>query len=62
MIWIVLKENSKLVLPNLTQLVKMKEEKVDGKVVLDCKALQTKLKEIRRWSKGLKSHITKKVF
>ena len=46
LIWITLKENSKLVLPNLTQLVEMKTEKKDGKVVLDCKKLKTKLNEV----------------
>jgi CRISPR-associated protein Csh2 len=43
LIWIVLKESSKLVLPNLTQLVKMEEEKVNGKVVLNCEILKNKL-------------------
>ncbi|WP_461634305.1 type I CRISPR-associated protein Cas7 [Labilibaculum euxinus] len=43
LIWIVLTESSKLVLPNLTQLVKMEEEKRDGKVVLDCSELSKKL-------------------
>ncbi len=45
LIWIELKEGSKLVLPNLTQLVEMKEEKSDGKVVLDCDMLKTKIEE-----------------
>ncbi len=45
LIWIVLKEGSKLVLPNLTQLVKMEEEKQDGRVVLDCTDLTVKSKE-----------------
>lgn len=45
LIWIVLKEDSKLVLPNLTQLVKMKEEKVDNKVVLDCLTLKNTTEE-----------------
>jgi len=40
LIWIVLKENSKLVLPNLTQLVKMKDQKDDGKVILNCEELK----------------------
>ncbi len=35
MIWVQLKENSKLVLPNFSQLIVMKEDKEDGKVVLD---------------------------
>ena len=45
LIWIVLKENSKLVLPNLTQLVIMNDEKKEGKVILDCLALKKKLSE-----------------
>lgn len=47
LIWITLVENSKLVLPNLTQLVEMKNEKEDGKVVLDCEKLNTKLSEVK---------------
>lgn len=35
LIWVQLNENSKLVLPNFTQLIGMKMEKQDGKVVLD---------------------------
>ena len=35
LLWVTLKENSKLVLPNFTQLLKMDKEKVDGKVQLD---------------------------
>jgi CRISPR-associated protein Csh2 len=42
LIWIELKEGSKLVLPNLTQLLTMQEEKEDGKVVLDCSKLTQK--------------------
>ena len=45
LIWIELNENSKIVLPNLTQLVKMADIKEDGKVMLDCKALNNKLSE-----------------
>ncbi len=40
LIWIVLKDGSTLVLPNLTQLVKMNNEKEDGKVILDCLELK----------------------
>lgn len=47
LIWITLKENSKLVLPNLTQLVEMKTEKQDGKVVLGCEKLKAKLAEVK---------------
>lgn len=43
LIWVQLKENSKLVLPNFTQLVKMKKEKNDHKVVLDCDLLKEEL-------------------
>lgn len=45
LIWIELNENSNLVLPNLTQLVKMKDEKENGKVVLDCQILKEKISE-----------------
>jgi CRISPR-associated protein Csh2 len=47
LIWITLKESSNLVLPNLTQLVDMKAEKHNGKVVLDCEKLKTKLAEVK---------------
>jgi CRISPR-associated protein Csh2 len=47
LIWIELKEVSKLVLPNLTQLVSLKDEKKDRKVVLDCGPLKEKLSEIK---------------
>ncbi len=47
LIWITLKEGSKLVLPNLTQMVSMNPEKKDGKVVLDCEKLKTKLTEAK---------------
>ncbi|ELR72968.1 CRISPR-associated protein, Csh2 family [Fulvivirga imtechensis AK7] len=41
--WVQLKEGSNLVLPNFTQLIKMEKEKVDGKVVLDCRLLKETL-------------------
>lgn len=47
LIWITLKEASKLVLPNLTQLVEMKAEKDEGRVVLDCEKLKNKLAEVK---------------
>jgi CRISPR-associated protein Csh2 len=40
LVWVTLKENSKLVLPNFTQLMKMEKEKVDGKVQLDLTELK----------------------
>ncbi len=41
LIWVTLKSESKLVLPNFTQLLKMSKEKVDGKVQLDLSDLKT---------------------
>lgn len=41
LIWVTLKENSKLVLPNFTQLIKMNKEKADGKVQLDLNGLKS---------------------
>lgn len=41
LIWVTLKENSKLVLPNFTQLMKMNKEKADGKVQLDLSELKS---------------------
>ncbi len=45
LIWVQLNENSKLVLTNFSQLITMKEEKEDGKVVLDLAYLSTELKK-----------------
>ena len=41
LVWVTLKPESKLVLPNFTQLMKMDKEKVDGKVQLDLSELKT---------------------
>ncbi len=41
LIWVKLKEASQLVLPSFLQLIKMNEEKKDGKVVIDLKQLST---------------------
>ena len=40
LIWVTLKPESKLVLPNFTQLMKMEKEKFDGKVQLDLSELK----------------------
>jgi len=40
LVWVTLKPDSKLVLPNFTQLMKMEKEKVDGKVQLDLSELK----------------------
>jgi len=41
LVWVTLNPDSKLVLPNFTQLMKMGKEKVDGKVQLDMSELKT---------------------
>jgi CRISPR-associated protein Csh2 len=41
LVWVTLNPESKLVLPNFTQLIKMGKEKVDGKVQLDLSDLKT---------------------
>jgi CRISPR-associated protein Csh2 len=42
LVWVILKENSKLVLPNFSQCIKLEKNKtVEGKVVLDCSELKT---------------------
>lgn len=41
LIWVTLNANSKLVLPNFTQLMKMGTEKIDGKVQLDLSLLKS---------------------
>lgn len=45
LIWVQLKENSKIVLPNFSSLVEMKNEKENGKVVLDLTELGKVLKQ-----------------
>lgn len=45
--WVQLKSSSKAVLPNFTQLIRMKDEKQDGKVVVDCAGLTSKLNELK---------------
>jgi len=40
LIWVTLKVDSKLVLPNFTQLMKLSKEKSDGKVQLDLSELK----------------------
>jgi CRISPR-associated protein Csh2 len=40
LVWVILKPESKLVMPNFTQLMKMCKEKVDGKVQLDLAELK----------------------
>ena len=47
LIWVRLKENSKLVLPNFSQLIQMKDEKMDGKVILDLSELSAKLERYK---------------
>lgn len=46
LIWVELKENSKLVLPNFNNLIVMKKEKREGKVVLDLAELTKVLKQV----------------
>lgn len=45
LVWVTLKPESKLVLPNFTQLMKLGKEKVDGKVQLDLSALKEVVQE-----------------
>ncbi len=45
LIWVQLKENSKVVLPNLSSLINMETGKKDGKVVLDLSGLSDVLKQ-----------------
>ncbi len=43
LVWVELKENSKIVLPNFTTLIDLKDEKKDGKYVYDFEKLTTEL-------------------
>lgn len=45
LIWVLLRENSKIVMPNFSSLVEMKNEKENGKVVLDLTELRKVLKQ-----------------
>ncbi|BDD11925.1 type I-B CRISPR-associated protein Cas7/Csh2 (plasmid) [Fulvitalea axinellae] len=46
LLWIQLKEDSRLVLPNIASLLVCEEEKVDGKVVYDCRKLSELLARV----------------
>ena len=45
--WVELKPDSKAVMPNFTQLVKINDEKAGDKVVIDCAALANRIKVIK---------------
>jgi len=45
LIWVQLKDSSKLVLPNFTQLIRIENKKRDGKVVLNLNDLKTELEK-----------------
>lgn len=47
LVWVQLKENSKIVLPNLTTLIKLEETKNDGKYVYDFAGLKTELERVK---------------
>lgn len=43
LVWVQLNKNSKIVLPNFTTLIKLEDEKTDGKYVYDFKELTAEL-------------------
>jgi CRISPR-associated protein Csh2 len=47
LIWVQLRKESRLVLPNFVEFIKMKEEKEDNKVVLDLSALKNELEKYK---------------
>ena len=47
LVWVELKENSKIVLPNFTTLIDLKDEKKDGKYVYDFEKLTTELAKFK---------------
>jgi len=47
LVWVQLKEDSKVVLPNFSQLIKLKEEKEDGKVVADLGELNSTIEKFK---------------
>lgn len=47
LVWVELKEGSKLVLPSFATLINLEEEKENGKCVYDFKALTNKLEDIK---------------
>ena len=60
LIWVVLMENSKLVLPNFSQLIKMSNEKnKDGKVILDFSELKTVLENHKEELQSVEIYINK---
>jgi len=48
LIWVQLKEDSKVVLPNFSQLIKLKEEKNNGKVVADLSELNKTIEKFNK--------------
>jgi len=48
LVWVQLKEDSKVVLPNFSQLIKLKEEKEDGKVVADFSELNNTIEKFNK--------------
>jgi len=48
LIWVQLQENSKIVLPNFSSLIKMKDKKEDGKVILDLTELSDILEQYEK--------------
>ena len=60
LIWVTLKENSKLVLPNFSQLIKMSKEKTkEGKVILDLSELKTVLDSNKKELQSVKIYLNK---
>ncbi|KAA6332087.1 hypothetical protein EZS27_019366 [termite gut metagenome] len=59
LIWVTLNESSKLVLPNFTQLIKMEEEKANGKVKVDLKELSSILNRYKTDIKSIEIYVNK---
>jgi CRISPR-associated protein Csh2 len=59
LVWVQLKPESKAVLPNFTQLLKMEPEKQEGKVVLNCSQLKERLSGLKDEVEKIEFYINK---
>lgn len=57
--WVQLKPESKAVMPNFTQLLKIEDEKQDNKIVVDCTCLTTKAKDLSKEIERIEIYINK---
>lgn len=57
--WVQLKSDSKNVMPNFSQLLKMQEDKQDNKVVVDCELLTAKVRDLEKDIERIEIYVNK---